>query len=129
MLPPDVNESELSVFVYNRTVNYYLEMETTVDAANDTASATRIRPGQTFTRKNGTESITPRLDGTRLDNAFVVMHAPTFWEAVETQQVPGRCQRATPTPASTATQTDSDTATASGNTTGADSTTATGTGN
>jgi hypothetical protein len=125
MLPQNVSESDLSVFVYNRTVNYYLEMETTVDTANDTASATKVSPGQTFTRRNGTESITPRLDGTRLDNAFVVLHAPTFWEAVETQQIPERCQRSTPT----STPADSGTATATGNTTGTDSTTATATGN
>jgi len=105
MLPPNASESELSVFVYNKTVNFYLEMETTVDTANDTASATRLRLGQTFTREteNGTERLSPRLDGTRLDNAFVVMHAPTFWEAVETQQIPQRCQGSTSTPAPTAT--------------------------
>jgi hypothetical protein len=114
-LPANASESELSVFVYNRTVDFYLEMETTVDTANDTASATDLRPGQTFTREteDGTETLEPQLDGTRLDNAFVVMHSPTFYEAVETQEIPPQCQSdtATPTPtgstptASTATPT------------------------
>ena len=114
-LPANVSESELSVFVYNRTVDFYLEMETTVDTVNDTASATDLRPGQTFTREteNGTETLEPQLDRTRLDNAFVVMHSPTFYEAVETQEIPPQCQSdtATPTPtgstptASTATPT------------------------
>jgi hypothetical protein len=101
-LPANASESELSVFVYNRTVDFYLEMETTVDTANDTASATDLRPGQTFTREteDGTETLEPQLDGTRLDNAFVVMHSPTFYEAVETQEIPPQCQSdtATPTP-------------------------------
>ena len=114
-LPANASESELSVFVYNRTVDFYLEMETTVDTANDTASAADLRPGQTFTREteDGTETLEPQLDGTRLDNAFVVMHSPTFYEAVETQEIPPQCQSdtATPTPtgstptASTATPT------------------------
>jgi hypothetical protein len=101
-LPANASESELSVFVYNRTVDFYLEMETTVDTANDTASATDLRPGQTFTREteDGTETLEPQLDGTRLDNAFVVMHSLTFYEAVETQEIPPQCQSdtATPTP-------------------------------
>jgi len=97
-LPPNASESDLSVFVYNRTVDFYLELETTVDAANDTATGTEVAPGQTFTRETdgGTEQVSPRLDGTRLDNAFVVMHAPTFWEAVETGDVPAQCQSGTP---------------------------------
>jgi len=100
LLSPNATESELSVFVYNRTVDFYLEMETTVDAANDTATAGEVTPGQTFTREteNGTERVSPKLDGTRLDNAFVVMHAPTWWEAVETREVPSRCASTTPTP-------------------------------
>ena len=126
MLPQNASESELSVFVFNRTVEFYLEMETTVDAANDTARATSIAPGQTFTREteSGTERISPALDGTRLDNAFVVMHAPTYWEAVETGQIPDRCQleTPTPTPAGTATAdgtvTPDSTATGSANATG-----------
>jgi hypothetical protein len=101
-LPANASESELSVFVYNRTVDFYLEMETTVDTANDTASATDLRPGQTFTREteDGTETLEPQLDGTRLDNAFVMMHSLTFYEAVETQEIPPQCQSdtATPTP-------------------------------
>jgi hypothetical protein len=101
-LPANASESELSVFVYNRTVDFYLEMETTVDTANDTASATDLRPRQTFTREteDGTETLEPQLDGTRLDNAFVVMHSLTFYEAVETQEIPPQCQSdtATPTP-------------------------------
>lgn len=98
-LPANASESDLSVFVYNRTVDFYLEMETTVDATNDTASATDLRPGQTFTREtdDGTATLEPRLDGTRLDNAFVVMHSPTFYEAVETGEVPSQCQSDTPT--------------------------------
>ena len=133
MLPPNASESELSVFVYNKTVNFYLEMETTVDAANDTATGTRIASGQTFRREaeNGTQRISPKLDGTRLDNAFVVMHAPTYWEAVESGQVPERCQRATPTPVETATQTPGETATVTPDTTanGTGSNTTTGTAN
>ena len=99
-LPANASESELSVFVYNRTVDFYLEMETAVDETNDTASATDLRPEQTFTREtdSGTETLEPRLDGTRLDNAFVVMHSPTFYEAVETREVPPQCQSGTPTP-------------------------------
>ena len=99
-LPANASESELSVFVYNRTVDFYLEMETAVDETNDTASATDLRPEQTFTRETdgGTETLEPRLDGTRLDNAFVVMHSPTFYEAVETREVPPQCQSGTPTP-------------------------------
>ena len=101
-LPANASESELSVFVYNRTVDFYLEMETTVDTVNDTASAADLRPGQTFTREteDGTETLEPQLDGTRLDNAFVVMHSLTFYEAVETQEIPPQCQSdtATPTP-------------------------------
>ena len=99
-LPANASESELSVFVYNRTVDFYLEMETAVDETNDTASATDLRPEQTFTRETdgGTETLEPRLDGTRLDNAFVVMHSPTFYEAVETREVPPQCQSVTPTP-------------------------------
>jgi len=118
-LPPNASESELSVFVYNRTVDFYLEMETTVDEANDTASATRLSSGQTFTRETdeGTERITPELDGTRLDNAFVVMHAPSWWEAVQTGEIPDRCTSGsstpTPSPASNATATPA--ATTSGN--------------
>jgi hypothetical protein len=114
MLPPNASESELSVFVYNRTVNFYVEMETTVDTANDTATATRIRPDETFVRQteNGTERLRPRLDGTRLDNAFVVMHTPTFREAVRTEQIPDQCQRNTPTSTPAPTPTDSGTATA-----------------
>jgi len=133
MLPPNASESELSVFVYNKTVNFYLEMETTVDAANDTATGTRIASGQTFRREaeNGTQRISPKLDGTRLDNAFVVMHAPTYWEAVESGQVPERCQRATPTPVETATQTPGETATVTPDTAanGTGSNTTTGTAN
>jgi len=133
MLPPNASESELSVFVFNKTVNFYLEMETTVDAANDTATGTRVASGQTFQRQteNGTRQISPKLDGTRLDNAFVVMHAPTYWEAVETGQVPDRCQRATPTPVETATSTPAGTATSMPETTqnGTDSDTTTGTAN
>ena len=117
-LPANASESELSVFVYNRTVDFYLEMETTVDTANDTASATDLRPGQTFTREteDGTETLEPQLDGTRLDNAFVVMHSLTFYEAVETQEIPPQCQSdtATPTPTgSTPTATQSTNGTAS----------------
>jgi hypothetical protein len=119
-LPANASESELSVFVYNRTVDFYLEMETTVDTANDTASATDLRPGQTFTREteDGTETLEPQLDGTRLDNAFVVMHSLTFYEAVETQEIPPQCQSdtATPTPTGstpTATATQSTNGTAS----------------
>jgi hypothetical protein len=106
-LPPNASESEVSVFVYNRTVDFYLEMETTVDTANDTASATRLAPGQTFTRETdeGAERLTPELDGTRLDNAFVVMHAPTWWEAVQSGEVPARCGSSTPTPVPNATGT------------------------
>lgn len=92
-LPEAAREDELAVFVYNRTVQFYLEMETAVDAANDTATASTLSPGQAFTREteNGTETLQPELDGTRLDNAFVVMHAPTFWEAYRTGEVPGYC--------------------------------------
>jgi hypothetical protein len=100
LLPPDATESELSVFVFNRTVDFYLEMETTVDAANDSATGTAVESGQTFAREtdNGTQRVTPKLDGTRLDNAFVVMHAPTWWEAVDTRAVPSQCTSGTPTP-------------------------------
>ncbi|MEF8852206.1 MAG: hypothetical protein V5A44_05395 [Haloarculaceae archaeon] len=99
LLPPNATESELSVFVFNRTVEFYLEMETTVDTANNTATGTQVKSGQTFVREtdNGTERVTPKLDGTRLDNAFVVMHAPTWWEAVETREIPSQCTSGTPT--------------------------------
>jgi hypothetical protein len=125
MLPENASESELSVFVYNRTVDFYVEMETTVDTENDTATATRIRPDETFVRQteNGTEQLRPNLDGTRLDNAFVVMHTPTFREAVRTRELPAQCQRPTQTPAPTATPADDGTATPAGNTTEAGSTT------
>lgn len=94
MLPPNATESELSVFVFNRTVEFYLELETTVDAENDTVTATSVLPGQSFSREssNGSvETITPKLDGTRLDNAFVVMHYPTFWDGAQNREVPAYC--------------------------------------
>lgn len=102
LLPPNASESELSVFVFNRTVEFYLEMETTIDAANNTATGTEVKPDQTFVREtdNGTQRVAPTLDGTRLDNAFVVMHAPTWWEAVDTREIPSQCQSGTPTPTS-----------------------------
>ena len=104
LLPPNATESELAVFVFNRTVNFYLELETTVDTANNTATGTEVVPDQTFVREteNGTQRVRPTLDGTRLDNAFVVMHAPTWWEAVETREVPSRCRSGTATPTQSA---------------------------
>jgi hypothetical protein len=124
MLPPNASESELAVFVYNKTVDFYLQMDTVVDVANDTATGTGVADGQTFSREteNGTRRISPKLDGTRLDNAFVVMHAPTYWEAVESGQVPERCRNLTPTPGETSTA--SGTATASGTTASATNATA-----
>lgn len=117
LLPPNATESELSVFVFNRTVNFYLELETTVDTANNTATGTEVVPGQTFVREtdNGTQRVRPTLDGTRLDNAFVVMHAPTWWDAVENREVPARCasdsSTITPSPAPNATATPAGTTT------------------
>jgi len=94
-LPEDANESELSVFAYNDTVQFYLEMVSSVDASNDTVTATRVNSTiNEFTREteNGTEILRPTVDGTTLDNVFVVMHWPTFWEGYRTQQVPTQCE-------------------------------------
>lgn len=91
----DGTESELRVFAFNRTVQFYVPMRSTVDAANDTVRATATRP-LNFTTGQGedAETVTPRVDGTALDDVFVVMHEPTFWEFWEDTEVPERCEAA-----------------------------------
>lgn len=94
MLPPNASESDLAVFAYNDTVEFYLEMEGSVDAANDTVVGTEVNASRnTFTREiaDETQVIRPVVDGTRINYVFVVMHKPTYWEGVETRQVPDRC--------------------------------------
>jgi len=92
-LPENASESDLAVFAYNDTVQFYLGMVSTVDAANDTVTATRVNTSvNSFTRANGTETLRPTVDGTRLNNVFVVMHWPTFWEGYRTQEIPSQCE-------------------------------------
>ncbi len=93
-IPGNGTESELRVFAFNDTVQFYVPMNTTVDAANDTVVATETEPAN-FTVGSGddAETVTPRVDGTTLDEIFVVLHAPTFWEFWEDGESPDRCER------------------------------------
>jgi hypothetical protein len=94
-LPANASESDLAVFAYNDTVAFYLELSGTVDAENDTVTATGVNATvNEFTREtaNGTETLRPSLDGTRLNNVFVVLHWPTFWDGHLSGEVPSQCE-------------------------------------
>jgi len=95
-IPGNGTESELQVFAFNRSVQFYVPMNSTVDAANDTVVATETeRMNFTTGRGDDAETVTPRVDGTTLDDIFVVVHAPTFWEYWEQTELPEQCETET----------------------------------
>jgi hypothetical protein len=79
---PGGDEAGLVLFVYDDRVQTLVPMNSTVDAANDTVTATGIAADVTVTIGAGddAETYTPTLDDFAGRRVFVVMHAET-WDA------------------------------------------------
>lgn len=80
-LPDGASERNVSLFVYNESVGTYVEMQTTVDAGADTATATRAHE-VTYSTGGGPEAtVRPTVAHPLGRPVVVAMHAPTYDEA------------------------------------------------
>ncbi|MFD1586662.1 hypothetical protein ACFR9U_06680 [Halorientalis brevis] len=80
-LPAGANERNVSLFLYNETVGTYVQMNTTVDADADTATATRAY-NVTYSTDGGPEqTIRPTINHPQGRPVVVVLHAPTYYQA------------------------------------------------
>jgi hypothetical protein len=80
---PDGDEAGLSLFVYDERVQTFVQMNSTVDAVNDTVTATAVADNVTFTIGSGAnaETYRPELATLSGERVFVVMHAETWYDA------------------------------------------------
>jgi hypothetical protein len=80
---PDGDEAGLSLFVYDERVQTFVQMNSTVDAVNDTVTATAVADNVTFTIGSGADAETyrPELATLSGERVFVVMHAETWYDA------------------------------------------------
>ena len=78
---PGGDEAGLVLFVYDERVQTLVPMHSTVDAANDTVTATGIAANVSFTIGTGddAETYTPTLDDFAERRVLVVMHAETWY--------------------------------------------------
>jgi hypothetical protein len=82
-LPDGATEQNLTLAVYNSSLQTYLPLNTSVDTAANTAVATEAPP-VTYSSGGGPEqTMRPVIVGPGSNSVVVVMHFPTFLEAFE----------------------------------------------
>lgn len=80
-LPEGASEGNVSLFVYNETLQWYVQMNTTVDAEANTATATRAH-NVTYSTGGGPEqTIRPTIAHPQGRPVVVALHVPTYTEA------------------------------------------------
>ncbi|WP_158855187.1 hypothetical protein [Halorhabdus sp. CUG00001] len=79
-LPNGADEGNLSLFVFNWTLQTYLPLNTTVDEQNNTVTATE-GPPVTFTEGGGPEqTLQPQIAAPGVKTPITTLHVPTYLE-------------------------------------------------